>query len=78
MYHVTFDSRKSAEEALNKLEQLIDIYGVVTVADLHEIIEASYTYLDNKSGWTTLKSAEIVKVMGGYAIKLPKPIPINN
>lgn len=67
-----FETRRDAEEILNYMEDLIDEYGFVTVADLYDLVGVSGNYTDNKYGWTDISNAEIVRVRDGYMIKLPK------
>jgi hypothetical protein len=75
---IVFGSRGDAEEVLSKMDELIDVYRVVSVADLFDmagITGAPYT--DNKYGWTDISTASAVRVRDGYIIRLPKPMPIN-
>ena len=60
------------------MDELIDAYGLVRVADLKDLVGISGPYTDNKYGWTNIRNAEIVRVRdGGYWIKMPRPIPID-
>ena len=74
---ITLDSRGEAEEVLSRLDELIDNYGVVSVADLYDLVGVTGNYTDNKYGWTNLRNAEAVRVRDGYLLKLPKALPIN-
>ena len=70
-------SEGEAEDVLSRMDELIDTYGVVSVADLYDLVGISCNYTDNKYGWTNLRNAEPVRVRDGYMLKLPKALPID-
>lgn len=72
-----FDSRGEAEAVLDQMEELIDRYHVVTVADMYDMADMTAPYTSNKYGWTNLRNAEIVRVRDGYIIKLPRAMVID-
>lgn len=75
---IILESRAEAEEVLERMDELMDAYGLVRVADLKDLVGVSGPYTDNKWGWTNIRSAEIVRVRdGGYWIKMPRAIPID-
>lgn len=74
---IVFDSRGEAEEVLARMDELIDQYGIVSVADLYDLVGVSGNYTDNKYGWTNIRNAEPIGVRGGYMLRLPKALPIN-
>lgn len=74
---VTLDTRGEAEDVLTRMDELIDMYGVVSVADLYDLVGISGNYTDNKYGWTNIRNAEPVRVRDGYMLKLPKALPID-
>lgn len=70
---IVFDNMREAEEVLERMDELLANYGVVSVADFYDLagITGDYTY--NKYGWTNLRSAVPVRLRdGGYIIKLPR------
>ncbi len=75
---IILETRKDADDVLSAMDDLIDTYESVSVADLYDLVGIDvvgrYTY--NDYGWTNLRNAEIVSVREGYWIKLPKPRPI--
>ena len=71
------ETRGEAEDVLSRMDELIDTYGVVSVADLYDLVGISCNYTDNKYGWTNLRNAEPVRVRDGYMLKLPKALPID-
>ena len=73
---IILESRSEAEEVLTRMDELIDMYGNVSVADLYDLIGKSCAYTDNKYGWTNIRNAEPVRVRDGYLLKLPKALPL--
>ena len=69
---IIFESRAEAEEVLDRMSEIIDTYGAVSVADLYDLVDVSGTYTDNNYGWDNLRNAEAVRVRDGYILKLPK------
>lgn len=74
---IILDSRREAEDVLNRMDDLIDAYGMVSVADLYDLVGVSGNYTDNKYGWTNLRNAEVRRTRDGYLIKLPKALPFD-
>lgn len=75
---IVLETRGEAEEVLSHMDDLIETYGIVSVADLYDLI--GYTngsYNDNKWGWTNIRTAEPIHVRDGYLLKLPKVCPID-
>lgn len=73
---ITLESRAEAEEVLARMDELIELYGVVSVADLYDLVGVTGNYTDNKYGWTNIRNAEPIRVRDGYMLKLPKALPI--
>ena len=74
---IILETRGEAEEILTRMDELIDTYGLVRVADLYDLVGVSGNYTDNKYGWTNIRNAKIVRVRDGYMIEKPKALPIN-
>lgn len=75
---IVFESRGDAEAVLGDMQDVIDSYGVVTVADMYDMAQLTQPYTSNKYGWMNIRNAEVKRVGDGYIIKLPKAIPIDN
>ena len=73
---VIVESRGDGEEVLSRMNELIDTYQIVSVADLYDLVGLTGNYTDNKYGWTNLSTAEVVRVREGYKLDLPRPMPI--
>lgn len=73
---IIFESRSEAVEVLTRMDELMEKYKMVRVADLYDLVGMTGNYTDNKYGWTNIASAEIVPVAGGYMIRLPRAMAI--
>lgn len=71
------ESRGEAEEILMRMEEMIDTYGLVSIADYHDLLGLRGQYTDNKYGWTSLRNASVVRVSDGYMIRFPKAFPLD-
>lgn len=74
---IILDNRGEAEDVLSRMDELISTYGLVSVADLYDLVGVTGNYTDNKYGWTDIRSAQVVRIRDGYLIKLPKALPLN-
>lgn len=74
---IIVENRGEAEEVLERMDELLDTYGVVSVADLYDLVGKPTKYTDNKYGWTNLRNAEPIRIGDGYLLRLPKAGPIN-
>ena len=77
--NISFETRGDAEAVLNEMENCIEQYDMVSVADLYDLADVSITNPSaNRYGWTNLATAQIVRERdGGYIIKLPRALPLN-
>lgn len=74
---VILDTYGEADEVLDRMCELIETYGDVSVADLYELVGITdNNYMNHKYGWTDLRSAKPVRVRDGYILKLPRAMPI--
>lgn len=69
---IIFETRGDAEEVLYRMEELLDRFEVVSIADLFDMAGISCNYTDNKYGWTNLRGAKVDRVSDGYIIRLPR------
>lgn len=73
---IILETRGEAEDVLARMDELMDAYGVVTVADLYDLVGITGNYTDYKYGWSNLRNAKVVRVREGYILELPKVLPI--
>lgn len=73
---IILDSRGEAEAVLMRLDEVMEEYESVRVADLYDLVGISSNYTDNNYGWKNIRNAEVVRVRDGYKIKMPRAIPL--
>ena len=73
---IILGSRGEAEDVLTRLDELIDRYGVVRVADLYDLVGVTGNYTDNYYGWNDIRTADYIRVKDGYMIRMPRAVPI--
>lgn len=75
--NIVVDNRVDAEEVLDNMNNIIKKYGIVSVADMYDLVGIVGNYTDNKYGWTDLRTAKIERERdGGYRIDLPRALPL--
>ena len=74
---VILDSRGEAEEVLSRMVDLIEDYGLASVADLYDFVGIKSEHTDQNFGWTNLSSASVSRVRDGYLINLPRTKPLD-
>ena len=74
---IIIESKAEADEVLNTMEDILDTYGMVSVADLCDLVGISCEHTDNKYGWTSLRSAKVVRLRGNeYMLDLPRVVSL--
>ena len=78
---IVIGNRGEAEDVLDKMNEIIEVYGSASVADFYELVGVTGDYTANKFGWTDIHGASIVRVRTdndyGYIIRLPKAYPLH-
>lgn len=74
---IILPTRGEAEDVLARMDELMDTYGLVRVADLYDLVGITGNYTDNKYGWTNITRAEIIRTRDGFMIKMPRAVPID-
>lgn len=75
---IIIDNRGEAEEVLDRMEEIIATYGLVSVADFYELVGVPSNYTDNNYGWSNLRNAYVDRLRdGGYIIKLPRAFQLD-
>lgn len=75
--NIILETKGEAEDVLSRMDELVDIYGLVSVADLYDLLGTVGSYTDNKYGWTSTRGMDSVRVRDGYLLRLPSPCPID-
>lgn len=73
---IVLETRGEAEAVLSRMDEIMEEYEIVRVADLYDLVGITGDYTDNKYGWTNIRNADIVRVRDGYKIKMPRALPI--
>lgn len=73
---IIVDTRGEAESVLARMDEIMEEYESVSVADLYDLVGVTGQYTDNNYGWTNIRNAEVVRVRDGYKIKMPRAIPL--
>lgn len=74
---IILESRGEAEAVLSRMDEIMEEYEIVRVADLYDLVGITGEHTDNKYGWTNIRNAEIERLRdGGYRIKMPRALPI--
>lgn len=74
---IVLETRGQALSVISCMEEVIDTYECVSVADLYEMVDLTGNYTDNNYGWLDLRGAQVIQLRrGGYALKLPKPVKL--
>lgn len=75
---IIIPTRYEAEAVIERIHDLLNSYGVVSVTDVYEMINVDVPYTLVKYGWKSLPTNIVpYPVDGGYVIRLPKPIVID-
>lgn len=69
-------TRVEAEMVLERMYDLLERYGTVSVADLYSLVDISGNYTAEKYGWERLDGSEIRRIHDGYLLNLPRPEPL--
>lgn len=74
---IIFETRAEAMMVVNQMEEVIERYGFVTVGDFYDMADLTAPYTAEKYGWTSIRTADVVRIRDGYIIKLPRAMAID-
>lgn len=75
---ITISSRGDAERVLSQMQDIVAEYGMVSIADLYEMVGETGAHTDHNYGWTNLNNVGISRGRDGYTLDLPKAISLKN
>lgn len=77
-YHddVILETYDDAKDVLARMDELMETYGMVSVADLYDLVGKSCNYTDHNYGWTNIRNADAVRVREGWMLRMPKVGPL--
>ena len=73
---IVLETRGEAETVLSRMDEIMEEYEIVRVADLYDLVGITGEHTDNKYGWTNIRNAKIVRVRDGWKIEMPRALPI--
>lgn len=71
---LVFSSREDAERVLDRMLDMVEDYGQVSVYDMYALCDVTGDYTDQKWGWDDLRRAAVVRTREGYLLDLPKAV----
>lgn len=74
---IELESRDEAYLVIDRLGDLIEEYGLATVADLYDLCGITTEYTDENWGWTSSRNMSVIRSRHGYMLQLPKPDHVN-
>ena len=74
---IVLESRAEAEEVLDRLDEMIEEFGMASVLNLYDLIGVTAPFTADKYGWTDIRNATAVRVRDGYLLKLPRVMPLD-
>ncbi len=74
---IVYPTRRDAEAVRDQMIEVIEEYGLISVADMYEMAGLTSPHTSFKYGWTSIRTSEIMHVRDGYIIKLPKAVRID-
>lgn len=73
---VILSTRDDADLVLERMDDIVQTYEVVSMHDLNELLGRQSTHIDNRWGWTSLVGTQIRQIREGYLLDLPPVEPI--
>lgn len=75
---IVLETRAEAEDVIEMLQEILDKYKQVTVADLYDVCGVTGNgYTDNQYGWLELRGAGVQRCREGYLLNLPRAIDLD-
>lgn len=75
---LAFETRGDAERVLATLDEIMDTYKMVKVADLYDASGRTPSSVMFNYGWTDIHTASVVRTVDGYyMIRLPRALPLD-
>lgn len=72
---IIYESKADASRVLDGLMELVDSYGLASIADLYALSGlSSDNYTNNNYGWTNMRGSRVIGTINGYLLELPKPV----
>lgn len=72
-----FHTRMDAQNVLEAMNEFLEEYNLVSVADLKAMIDKTSSHTDHKWGWEDLQGSDIRATRDGYLLILPKTVALD-
>jgi hypothetical protein len=72
-YDIMFAERADAEKVIDSMQNCLLEYGVVTLADLSDMVGTSTKFEYHKYGWTNILHIRITHHKEGYLLRVGQP-----
>lgn len=73
---IILEDRIDIENVIDNLDRRLQTYGVVTVADLLNLVGQTSVHTDHNWGWNDISDFGIRRVREGYLLMFPEPVDI--
>ncbi len=75
---IKFESRGDAEQILDTLAELMDIYHQATVGDLYDAVGITPEWTEDVEsyGWTDISGARVTRIRDGYILEMPRCVKL--
>lgn len=70
-------SRLTAHKVLDRMQEILNQYGFVTVQDYYIACHIAPHFLDYKYGWNDLSNVRVIYGDRAYGLTLPAPTAVN-
>ena len=75
--NIILSSIGEANAVLTQMDDILEQYKIVTVADLYDLLGLVPPHTANNYGWTDLRTARADRVSEGYLLRLPRAVPVD-
>lgn len=73
---VFVETKAEAEDILETLDEILDVYGTVSINDLYDVADLTGISTGDNYGWDNLRNARILRAGNGWIIKMPRLKPL--
>lgn len=68
---IIFETRSDAVDVKETMEDILDRFNVVSVADYYELAGLDSSFTDQKYGWKNLDGVTLARDIDGYKLRMP-------
>lgn len=77
MFEYIFRDISRADDVIEHMKEIIELYGYVTVSDFYDLVEITTNKTDDNRGWVTLEPSKGIKHKGGFKVVFPEPVDLS-